>query len=127
MATRPTRNYDEVLAHVLAILDEITSGWDVGSISPDTRLGDLREGEHDLSLGLLSFEDLLHRGRCLRAGVGNLSPLSRGVLGAPVAPEVPHHDSEPAGRRPSRRRWPLNRPQPRFLHQVIGLVVGRHE
>lgn len=31
----------EVLAHVLAILEEITADWDVGKISADSRLADL--------------------------------------------------------------------------------------
>lgn len=33
--------YGEVLAHVIGILQEITADWDVGDISPDSRLAAL--------------------------------------------------------------------------------------
>ncbi len=33
--------YSEVMVHVIGILGEITSEWDSGEISPDTRLGSL--------------------------------------------------------------------------------------
>jgi|SRR5690349_14263394 len=52
MATVPVRHPDdEVLAHVLAILEEVTSGWDVGTISSESRLGDL----HLESINLVYF------------------------------------------------------------------------
>ena len=36
-----SRDADTVLTHVIGILQEITSDWDVGTISSDTRLADL--------------------------------------------------------------------------------------
>jgi acyl carrier protein len=33
--------HDELMRHVIGILEEITSEWEVGTISPDSRLADL--------------------------------------------------------------------------------------
>ena len=54
MEHEPSPERGEILRYILEILREVTADWDVGEISPETRLGDL--GLESISLVYLIAE-----------------------------------------------------------------------